>query len=80
MNFFKEIRIMSRLFRSNSSISSQSSLTAIPDTVNEEEHDYQNLEIDLSNWCIPKIPIKEIYKTSFLQSSFKVDMKVKAVE
>ena len=57
---------MSRLFRSNSSISSQSSLTAIPDTVNEEEHEYQDLEIDLSNWNIPKIPIKEIYKNKFL--------------
>ena len=66
MNFFKETRIMSRLFRSNSSISSQSSLTAIPDTVNDEEHEYQDLEIDLSNWNTPKIPIKEIYKTSFL--------------
>ena len=61
---------MSRLFSSNSSISFQSYLTAIPDTINEEDHEYQDLEIDLSNWTIPKIPIKEIYKTSFLQSSY----------
>ena len=66
MNFFKQIGILSRLFRSNSSISSQSSLTAIPDTVNEEEHEYQGLDIDLGNWNIPKIPIKEIYQISFL--------------
>ena len=48
---------MSRLFRSNSSISSQSSLTAIPVTVNEEEHEYQDLEIDLGNLNIPKIQV-----------------------
>ena len=71
---------MSRLFRSNSSVRSRTSLSIIPDIVNEEEHEFQELTLDLGNWNIPKVSIKEIYKSSFLQSSFKVDMKVKIVE
>lgn len=74
---------MSQLFRSNSSVSSRSTTPApIPSMdilINEEEHEYQDVKIDLS-WNIPKVKTKEIYKTSFLQSTFNVDLQVKTVE
>ena len=74
---------MSCLFRSNSSVSSRSTrLAPMPNTdlvLNEEEHEYQNVKIDLG-WNIPKVKTKEIYKTSFLQWTFNVDLQVKTVE
>ena len=68
---------MSRLFRSNSSVSFRSTtLALIPDNdllINEKEHEFQDVKLDLS-WNIPKVRIKEIYKTSFLQLTFNVDL------
>ena len=46
------------------------SMSSIPDIVNEEEHEYQDLSTDLGNWNITKIPVIEIYKTSFLEYKF----------
>ena len=74
---------MSRLFRSNSSVSSRSTtLPSIPNqglVINEEELEIQNDKLDLS-WNIPKLSIKEIYKTTFLQSAFNVNLHVKTLE
>ena len=72
---------MARLFRSNSSASSSSSRTSfptIPDIVNEEEHSYQQVNQDNSDWTIPKVSTREIYKSTFL--SFRSDYNVKTVE
>ncbi|KAI8560192.1 hypothetical protein RHMOL_Rhmol04G0236700 [Rhododendron molle] len=73
---------MSRLFRCNSSASSSSmaSLSSIPDIVNQEEYEYQDLNNDLGNWNIPKIPVKKIYISSFLGDSFRTDQIAKTVE
>ena len=72
---------MDRLFRSNSLVSSNSrttSLPTLPDIVNEEEHSYQEINQDFSNWTIPKISTREIYKSTFL--SFRSDYNIKTVE
>ena len=71
---------MNRLFRCSSSTSSMASMSSIPDIVNEEEHEYQDCTTDLGNWNIPKFPVKEIYKTSFLEDTFKTDQVAKTVE
>ncbi|KAI8563903.1 hypothetical protein RHMOL_Rhmol03G0145600 [Rhododendron molle] len=69
------------MFRCNSSASSSSHLTSIPDIVNQEEQEYQDLNIsDFHNWNIPKIPVKEIYRSSFLSDSFRTDQIAKTVE
>ena len=72
---------MSRLFRSNSSVSSRfTTLAFIPDdTIINEEHEFRDVKIDLS-WNIPKVPIKDIYKTSFLKPYSNIDLHVKTVE
>ncbi|KAI8547516.1 hypothetical protein RHMOL_Rhmol07G0201800 [Rhododendron molle] len=64
---------MNRLFRCNSSTSrsSMASLSSIPDIVNQEEHEYQDLNNDLGNWNIPKIPVKEIYRSRLIQVVIK---------
>ncbi|KAI8560193.1 hypothetical protein RHMOL_Rhmol04G0236700 [Rhododendron molle] len=64
---------MSRLFRCNSSASSSSmaSLSSIPDIVNQEEYEYQDLNNDLGNWNIPKIPVKKIYISRLIQVAIK---------
>ena len=52
---------MDRLWRSNSSISSKTSCP--PDIVNEEDHNVDDNEIpDFTNWTIPKVDTKNIYK------------------
>ncbi|KAI8571991.1 hypothetical protein RHMOL_Rhmol01G0164100 [Rhododendron molle] len=68
------------MFRCNSSASSSSHLTSIPDIVNQEEQEYQDLNSDFQNWNIPKIPVKEIYISSFLSDSFRTDQIAKIVE
>ncbi|KAI8547513.1 hypothetical protein RHMOL_Rhmol07G0201700 [Rhododendron molle] len=64
---------MNRLFRCHSSASSSSmaSLSSIPDIVNQEEQEYQNLNNDLENWNISKIPVKEIYRSRLIQVAIK---------
>ena len=73
---------MSRLFcRSASSKSSRSSLPSLPDIVNEEEYNIPETTIDSHDWNIPKVPIREIYKSSFsVPLSFTSDSSVKTVE
>ncbi|KAI8535415.1 hypothetical protein RHMOL_Rhmol10G0172200 [Rhododendron molle] len=57
---------MNRLFKcSSSASSSMASLSEIPDIVNKEEHEYQDLNIELGNWNIPKIPVKKFTKQAF---------------
>ncbi|KAI8547514.1 hypothetical protein RHMOL_Rhmol07G0201800 [Rhododendron molle] len=56
------------------------SLSSIPDIVNQEEHEYQDLNNDLGNWNIPKIPVKEIYRSSLLGDSFRTDQIAKTVK
>ena len=74
---------MSRLFRSNSSVSSRSTtLPSIPNqglVINEEDVEIQNDKFN-SEWNIPNLPIKDIYKTTFLQNVFKVALHVKTIE
>ncbi|KAI8568973.1 hypothetical protein RHMOL_Rhmol02G0242700 [Rhododendron molle] len=63
---------MNRLFKCKSSASSSmASLCEIPDIVNQEEHEYQDLNNELRNWNIPKIPVKEIYKSRLIQVAIK---------
>ncbi|KAI8571492.1 hypothetical protein RHMOL_Rhmol01G0124200 [Rhododendron molle] len=63
---------MNRMFRCNSSASSSSHLTSIPDIVNQEEQEYQDLNSsDFQNWNIPKIPVKEIYRSRLIQVAIK---------
>ena len=84
---------MNRLFRSNSSASSRSSsassgLATIPtediNEINYEEHAIQDLNTPLNNWpiskIIPKVPTKQIYKTSFVSSTFNTDLQVTTKE
>ena len=70
---------MSRLFRTSSSVNSRSPMTSIPDFINQEEHSYENISQDLSNWNIPSVESKEIYKSTFADN-FKTNYNVKTVE
>ncbi|KAI8538427.1 hypothetical protein RHMOL_Rhmol09G0102400 [Rhododendron molle] len=56
------------------------SLPELSDIVNQEEHEYQDLDTGLRNWNIPKIPVKEIYKSSFLDDAFRIDQVAKTAE
>ena len=71
---------MDRLWRSNSSINSKTSCP--PDIVNEEDHtiDDNELILDFSNWNIPKVDTKFLYKTSFVETTFYPIYKVRTVE
>ncbi|KAI8538426.1 hypothetical protein RHMOL_Rhmol09G0102400 [Rhododendron molle] len=63
---------MNRLFKCNySASSSMASLPELSDIVNQEEHEYQDLDTGLRNWNIPKIPVKEIYKSRLIQVAIK---------
>ncbi|KAI8530716.1 hypothetical protein RHMOL_Rhmol11G0081100 [Rhododendron molle] len=63
---------MIRLFKCSYSASpSMASLSEFSDIVNQEEHEYQDLNIELGNWNIPKILVKEIYKTRLVQVAIK---------
>ena len=63
---------MNRLHRSNSSLNtrSRSSLMSLEDIVNEED-EILHYDTDLQNWSIPKIDKKEVYRTSWVQSTFQ---------
>jgi hypothetical protein len=73
---------MNRLFRSNSSVSSRSSIPMIPEIVNEEHAEYHDDDslIDFNYWNIPKVPSKEIYRKKWLKTSFRTEHHVKTVE
>ena len=59
---------MNRLFRSGSSTSSRSSIPEIAtkDTgiLNSESYEVPNLDLNLGDWNIPKVPANQIYKSS----------------
>ena len=70
---------MDRLWRSNSSISSRTGCP--PDIVNEEDHNVDDSEIpDFSKWTIPRIDTKNVYKISWVESTFHFAYKVRTVE
>ena len=79
---------MNRLFRSNSSTSSRSSIPPIIPEIPQEEgiinfEDYQLSDVDLKlgDWNIPKIPTSEIYKSSWsFKKIFKTDYHVKTIK
>ena len=63
--FFVNLK-MDRIFRSNSSISSQPSIPPdIPDIINEENYSVEEEScLDFNKWTIPKINVNAIHKTS----------------
>ena len=70
---------MDRLFRSNSSVSSKSSVPL--DIINEEDYSIEETNfIDFKKWCIPKVDTKSIYRTSWVQSTFNSQFSVRIVE
>ena len=62
---------MSRMFRSNSSVGSRSKsrMSSLQDIVNKDYTIEENIN-DFSKWNILKININEVYKTSWVQSTF----------
>ncbi|CAL9029357.1 unnamed protein product [Prunus brigantina] len=76
---------MSRLFRTNScsSSSSKTSISRLPEIVNEEHFEYDSSskeQLDFRDWNIPKVPSQKIYKKHWLPSSFNSTTHVKTVE
>ena len=71
---------MDRLWRSNSSVSSRTGCP--PNIVNEEYHTIEENELllDFQRWNIPKVDIKIVYKTSFVESAFHSAYKARTVE
>ena len=70
---------MDRLWRSNSSVSSRTGCP--PDIVNEEDHNVEDNEIpDFTNWTIPKVDTKNVYKISWAENTFHSAYKVRTVE
>ena len=75
---------MNRLFRSNSSTSSWSSLPEIPQDagiLNSELYELSDVDLKLGDWNIPKVPTNQIYKSSWsLKKAFKTGYHVKTIE
>ena len=70
---------MDRLFRSNSSVSSKSSVPL--DIINEEDYSIEETNFtDFKKWCIPKVDTKSSYRTSWVQSTFNSQFNVRTVE
>ena len=70
---------MDRLFRSNSSVSSRSSIP--PDIINEEDYSVEENDFTkFKKWCIPKVGTKSICKKSWIQSTFNTEFNVKTIE
>ena len=70
---------MDRLLRSNSSVSSRSSIP--PDIINEEDYSIEENDFNkFKKLCIPKVDTKSIYKASWIQSAFNTEFNVKTVE
>ena len=69
---------MDRLFRSNSSVSSKSSVPL--DIINEEDYSIEETNFtDFKKWCIPKVDIESIYRTSWVQSTFNSQFNVRTL-
>ena len=75
---------MNRVFRSNLSTSSRSSIPEIPEDteiLNSESYELPDLDLNLEDWNIPKVPTNQIYKSSWsLKKAFKTDNHVKTIE
>jgi hypothetical protein len=75
--------MFNKLRRSNSTVntrSGSSSLATLSDIVHEEDKVLPHSDMDLQNWSLPKINKKEVYRTSWADSVFKFEHKVKTVE
>ena len=70
---------MNKLFRTSFSVNSRSPMASILDSINQEEHNYENISQDLGNWNIPNINPKQIYESTFTDN-FKTNYNVKTVE
>lgn len=69
------------MWRSNSSVSSRSSINLPDNVVNSEHYSVEgDSSFDFRNWSIPRLPDKEVYKTSWFKSSFRTQYAVKTVE
>ena len=75
---------MNRLFRSSSSTSSRSSIPEILEDIgilNSESYEVLDLDLNLGDWNIPKVPTNQIYKSSWsLKKAFKTNYHVKTIE
>ena len=79
---------MNRLFRSNSSTSSRSSIPPfipkIPQedrVINSEDYQLSDVDLKLGDWNISKMPTSELYKSSWsFKKVFKTDYHVKTIE
>ncbi|KAI5346219.1 hypothetical protein L3X38_014098 [Prunus dulcis] len=76
---------MSRLFRAKScnSPSSSTSISRLPEIVNEEQFEYNSSskeQLDFRDWNIPRVPSQKIYKKHWLPFSFNSTTHVKTVE
>ena len=70
---------MDRLLRSNSSVSSKSSVP--PDIINEEDYTVEETNLtDFQKWNIPIVDTKSIYRTSWVQNTFNSQFNVRIVE
>ena len=70
---------MDILFRSNSSVSSRSSVP--PDIINEEDYAAEETDLtDFQKWNIPKVDTKSIYRTIWVQNTFNSQFKVRTVK
>ncbi|KAL0009423.1 hypothetical protein SO802_010925 [Lithocarpus litseifolius] len=83
----KIAKMMSKLFRSNSTTSLASRTTSLPDIpqelgiINSEEYEMSDVNLKLGDWNLPKVPTKEFYKSSSWNlSSFKTDFHIRTIE
>ena len=70
---------MDRLWRSNSSISSR---TSVPlDIINEEDHIVEEMGFpDFQKWNIPKVDSKSMYRTNWTENTFSSQYRVRPFE
>ena len=70
---------MDILFRSNSSVSSRSSVP--PDIINKEDYTVEETDLtDFQKWNIPKVDTKSIYRTIWVQNTLNSQLNVRTVE
>ena len=70
---------MARLFKSNSSVNSRTSVP--PDIINEDDHTIEETDLpDFQKWNIPKVETKSIYRTSWTENTFCSQCRVRIVE
>ena len=70
---------MDILFRSNSSVSSRSSVP--PDIINKEDYTVEETDLtDFQKWNILKVDTKSIYRTIWVQNTLNSQLNVRTVE